>query len=663
MELGLTLGVSAARLHLERLLPQSEEAKKLRSALMKTIGIVEISLPTGSYKVDTLNHSLLGGFGSSEHVAIGKEIKLDGLPDNAPLLMKGVTAVHFSDIVALAGDFYGVVNEAICLGGEVSEKTARFKRAFETLLSAPDHELRKILFEIHQEYEVVSNSGLPCHCYSKQLFDKNRAIKKIKGDIDDLLVDNSDHFHIHAKEAYTVGHAYAVELARTAGYDGNLEGLKRAYAVDAFACHFLTDLFSAGHIRNQRGLLEICLLQFGFTPSQAKPLAGLLTAAQHEQDGHAGLNVQNGQGEQWRAYGDGSYWTPKNEENRTQVIKATQCSVDEIYAAYHNPQIVVASLMDDWIPYVTECNPPPVYSLKPGGSTVLLHLGSKEVEIKSRLDFLRSAIPHSLRYLPEDYVSSFIRDKIPIPEVDFPILNIVLPQIERLTGSVWHLLGLASYHQVKQQTAKLDEKINEMAEGLRVISDQNIKVLNKLVSIENTLNQQAEAALMKDLQAAVVNIDAAIYEVQRYLFVLDDKRLEDLQAQLRTAYIRIASILEAGTLISGERLLIVYKQLLRKKEGFVEEESQYQLTIWFRRMLDYQIKGFKFYSMLKTLKEGAKQISQEVSIFEEQLIRQIEVNSVHIYPDLVYDSIDYIQMQLNNARIAREAQQFFRRKG
>ncbi len=660
MELGLTLGVSAARLHLERLLPQSEEAKKLRSALMKTIGIVEISLPTGSYKVDTLNHSLLGGFGSSEHVAIGKEIKLEGLPDKAPLLMKGATAVYFSDIVALAGDFYGVVNEAICLGGEVSEKPARFKRAFDTLLLAPDHEVRRILLEIHQEYEAVSNSGLPRHCYSKQLFKKNRAIKKIKGDIDDLLVDNSDHFHVHAKEAYVVGHAYALELARTAGQNEDLDGLKRAYAIDAFACHFLTDLFSAGHIRNQRGLLEIFLVKIGFPPTQAKPLAGLLTAAQHEQDGHAGLNVRNEEGEQWRAYGDGSYWAAKNDKNKSQVIKATKHSVDEVFAAYQNPQTVVASVMDSWIPYATEYNSPPVYSMNLNGTSVILHQGSKELEIRTRKGFWRHAISHSMRYLPEDYVSTFIGNLVSIPPADFPILNkVIVPQIERLTGSVWHLLGLASYHQLKQQSGELNEKINEMADGLRVVTTQNSKILEKLRVIEARVNQQTEDLIMKDLRKAIVKIESAIYQIKAYLSTVNDERLSELQTQLRNGYILIGSILERGTLMSGERLLLAYKQLLKEQEGFIEEEAGYQTTIWFRRMLDYQIKAFKFYSMLAALRGGAHQIVQEVSIFEEQLVKQIEANSEYIYVDLVYESMDYIKYQLNNDRVKRKARKLF----
>ena len=39
-------------------------------------------------------------------------------------------------------------------------------------------------------------------------------------------------------------------------------------------------------------------------------------------EGHEGLNVANGKGEQWRAYGDGSFSSPKNKENGDRAVAA-----------------------------------------------------------------------------------------------------------------------------------------------------------------------------------------------------------------------------------------------------------------------------------------------------------------------------------------------------
>jgi hypothetical protein len=79
-----------AKSRLQKLIPGSPEYCKLQDLLMKTAGIVEVNLPDVVYKVDTSPKEcrLLGGFGSSEHFAIGEEVKLNGLPENTPLLVK-----------------------------------------------------------------------------------------------------------------------------------------------------------------------------------------------------------------------------------------------------------------------------------------------------------------------------------------------------------------------------------------------------------------------------------------------------------------------------------------------------------------------------------------------------------------------------------------------
>lgn len=163
------------------------------------------------------------------------------------------------------------------------------------------------------------------------MMERHAAIKKIKKDVDALLIDNSDHFSENAQDAYRIGHALAMKMAldagkrkNSAGESDNPEELKLAYAVEAYACHFLTDLFAAGHIRNQRGALESFLVdQLEFSSKSAKKLAAILTGAQHEKDGNDGLDVSNQEGNFWRAYGDGCFFIPKNKPNKDKAIAAT----------------------------------------------------------------------------------------------------------------------------------------------------------------------------------------------------------------------------------------------------------------------------------------------------------------------------------------------------
>ena len=67
----------------------------------------------------------------------------------------------------------------------------------------------------------------------------------------DLSRLNFDHFGADAHAAYNAGHYCAMEEAAKPKGD-----LDVAYAMNAFADHYLGDLFSAGHMRTPRRLLH-----------------------------------------------------------------------------------------------------------------------------------------------------------------------------------------------------------------------------------------------------------------------------------------------------------------------------------------------------------------------------------------------------------------------
>lgn len=97
---------------------------------------------------------------------------------------------------------------------------------------------------------------------------------------------NWDHFGAAARLAYDAGHFAA--LAAAAG--GDLLG---AYAMNAFADHYLEDSFSAGHMRVPRKLLHDDLA-----------VSDLCAQFMHGEDNAIGLSVVNPKGENWTAYGD-----------------------------------------------------------------------------------------------------------------------------------------------------------------------------------------------------------------------------------------------------------------------------------------------------------------------------------------------------------------------
>uniref|UniRef100_UPI001D042978 hypothetical protein n=1 Tax=Candidatus Protochlamydia sp. W-9 TaxID=1785087 RepID=UPI001D042978 len=663
------LGRQEAQSRLRNLIPNTEEHSKLQAALIKTAGIVEISLSNMNYKVDTCpkNHLVVGGFGSAEHVAIGEAVQLKGLPKDVPLLTKGVTPIRFQHIVALAGDFYGVAGQAISLpGGTDEEKTERFIKAFDTLAQASNDEIRKILLEIDQECTAVTHSSLPHHCYSNQMIEKNNAIKKIKNDIDELLIDNSDHFSSNAQDAYRIGHALALIEARDAGERQDIEGLKRAYALDAFACHFLTDLFASGHIRNQRGELEVFLIsQLKFPKDMAKKLAGILTGAQHEKDGHEGLNVANQRGDRWRAYGDGNFFSPKNVENKEKVITATQQSVDEIYAAYLHPDSSLTSRVDELIPYVTPFNPPPLYSVEETheGTQLFLHKGSDKIEIKTRKDYLYKCLcGAALGYLPENYINGFIKGFITSHIALFgiktpPVFNkVIIPQIQRLTGSAWSMVGIATYHQIQQQSEQLNAKVDELADTAKAMYDNSVKIMEQLHKFNAQLSQLSWTSLFQEIKGSIASIQDIRHQHKLYKATLTEGQLDEAERKLWEVHIRMSRVFSESN-ADGMKLLSAYETMLQEISPMGPFEIKIAVTLWFRQMLDYQVQAFCMYGILQARKNGDMEnqslLQSQVLAFETSLFRQIEASKDHIDEELIYEHPSYITLQLEKSKTKR----------
>src|SRR5262249_42592779 len=130
-----------------------------------------------------------------------------------------------------------------------------------------------------------------------------------------LSAVNWDHFGEHAILAYQAGHAAALAQAVTARNkppSDQREALCWAYAMNAFADHFLSDLFSGGHIRAPRKKLQD-------TVSGGSMFGGLLTRAMHDEDSHWGLAVHNAAKDSWRAYGDKRYFDTVDLANKAIV--------------------------------------------------------------------------------------------------------------------------------------------------------------------------------------------------------------------------------------------------------------------------------------------------------------------------------------------------------
>jgi len=182
----------------------------------------------------------------------------------------------------------------------------------------------------------------------------------------ELALRNFDHFGWHNLCAYCKHHERAMELAASTNGRQN-EDFRRALYINAFADHFLTDGFAAGHVRVPR--VEIC--DWAAEQGHSDKVAGALSKLLHDQDGHArslhaqqenidcresqdGLWVQNARGEAWYTYCDGQLFLEGAERSPAveRAVSAVEASVTEFLLAWQRrdlPRGVYAAT--EWVPF------------------------------------------------------------------------------------------------------------------------------------------------------------------------------------------------------------------------------------------------------------------------------------------------------------------------
>ena len=293
-------------------------------------------------------------FEGGEHVLIGDNIILKFVDQNnkkafeKKLLLPNLLELTYGQIIALGGDFYGIPDYPISDGKTAEERKMRFLKSFQSLAESKEakKEAEKILeildIELNKISEAIRYGKNVSEVYEKIGNDLNKKWNVATGGgsfASDLIPPgrylnlaskNWDHFGKHAELAYIAGHNLALEKAAEAGKEVDEKEKDRklciAYAMNAFADHFLSDLFSAGHVRDPRKYLyENCAFEIS---------ANLCAKAMHDEDSKFGLNAINSNSDSWKMYGDKKLFDKENEENLKKVMEAVQKSADEIYQAF-----------------------------------------------------------------------------------------------------------------------------------------------------------------------------------------------------------------------------------------------------------------------------------------------------------------------------------------
>jgi hypothetical protein len=201
-----------------------------------------------------------------ERSYIGDSIELilaDGEPvaaSNHQFRLPDGLILTYGQINALAGDFYGT-RHPISDGRNHQACSARFLAAYDTLANGGPRqpkEANDILAVLQAEIDAVDDALAHHQDPSIAYFTlpdvtwKFEQITSSRSDIPSyigLAQINWDNFGEDARTTYNAGHATAIQEA----IHGDLEG---AYALNAFADHFLECSFSSVHLCTPRRLLR-----------------------------------------------------------------------------------------------------------------------------------------------------------------------------------------------------------------------------------------------------------------------------------------------------------------------------------------------------------------------------------------------------------------------
>ncbi|MCJ1386226.1 hypothetical protein MMC17_009352 [Xylographa soralifera] len=340
------------------------------------------------------------GFQAAEHQRIGDNVLLT--------YPKGQSRVKGSDfnysvgdidlsygwICALAGAFYGNC-ELMGDAEQISDKWAtdpessinRFILNSQKLSNDSRGYLKRLIklmnSQAEEVYKAQEQGGDAAQAYVARgdSYDRQYGLNTWF-DYWNLALCNFDHFGQDAISSYRAGHTAALRKAKEASaektHSRKFLVLKQAYFLEAFASHFLTDLFSTGHMRTPRRVLHHTYTaitdandpNFGLhLPYPADQCARKM----HDEDCANGLWVSNNLEDSWPAYGDSELFSAKSNLNFGHALDAAQTGANDIWAMFKDGTSQFRAL--DKIPDLSKLqalnNYVPMFRVDPKDSTKL----------------------------------------------------------------------------------------------------------------------------------------------------------------------------------------------------------------------------------------------------------------------------------------------------
>lgn len=284
-------------------------------------------------------------FEGGEHLWLGNQGALDATAalgiDPTPFFSlrraNRPESLSYGEIVALSGDFYASPEDLF------DAKASRIP----WMASGPDlADLREVFRDELQWIEDERRGpGVEYPNESVRLAWNARSYVE-------LALDNNNHFGWHNMLTWARHHQDAISLMLLARAEADPQAsdllFRRAVYTNAFADHFLTDAFAAGHIRVPRAQTRAWASRNGLS----EKLAGALSKLVHDQDGHVehlharanhpaqpseGLKVTNARGAVWMTRCDGQLFISRFDDPAiVEPVAAVADSVRELLLAWRD---------------------------------------------------------------------------------------------------------------------------------------------------------------------------------------------------------------------------------------------------------------------------------------------------------------------------------------
>lgn len=513
-------------------------------------------------------------------------IGLKGIKCNS-LLPTETTPIKFRHILALAKMYYEMGEEGQLHQTWPQQKEC-FQRAFNLLERTKESRLRRItrLFDLTIK-EYTNTTSLPYYSSSTSQIDSYK-IRKVERDVEDFFsVDLSK-----VEQLYLIGHRLALEEAVKAAQNRRDATLCRAYALDAFACHFLTELFIPGYLINQRSSLESFLSGLHYSATEAKGYATFLTAIQC-------TNAK-------RLIESENYCRAEKNGISTKVVdskvkEAIQRSSDEVYKTFCDPSF----LNRPYSAYVKKRDGSQLFHVVE--NRLFICRRGQKVEISSRSEFENIAIPYTIKSLLEYY------------RYDYHLLNCYL----------FYMGKRLSLTLPKKTQLSLSQNTRIHTESRKYIRAYSLQSERERYETVRPLIERAKSILENSqLMSTIENIElmCSIEHPREYFTV------EEMENKIFQVALCLEKILREGSLV------------------FTDERDPLEFTLWFRDMLDYQERVHKLYLAKNGYGMGDREIDEEIFSFTNSIEQQIERYAEHLVQDVIYLPLSTYMQQWQSAK-------------